>query len=145
MFNVPDNTKSLFLNNQPSMARPTLSIQILMNTIKDYVAIHIWLIYIDVPEVVIPLMIHPIIYISQTKAYLRENLRVFDMVTGINESKTLAEHISCKCKCKYDGKNVVQMKSGITINVGVSAKKIMCVKSIISGIVLHALVKTINM
>ena len=27
------------------------------------------------------------------------------MITGISESKTLAKHIPCKCKCKFDGKN----------------------------------------
>ena len=27
------------------------------------------------------------------------NLRVFNMITGINESKTLTMHISCKSKC----------------------------------------------
>ena len=26
------------------------------------------------------------------------------MITGINESKTLMKHISCKCKCRFDGK-----------------------------------------
>ena len=26
------------------------------------------------------------------------NLHVFNMITGINESKTLIKHISCKCK-----------------------------------------------
>ena len=26
------------------------------------------------------------------------------MITGINESKTLSKHISCKCKCKFDGR-----------------------------------------
>ena len=31
------------------------------------------------------------------------NLSVFIMVTGINESKSLTKHISCKCKCKFDG------------------------------------------
>ena len=31
------------------------------------------------------------------------NLNVFKIITGIiNESKTLTEHISCKCKCKFD-------------------------------------------
>ena len=33
------------------------------------------------------------------------NLRVFSMITWINESKTLAKHISCECKCKFDGRN----------------------------------------
>ena len=32
------------------------------------------------------------------------NLCVFNMITGINESKTLAKHISCKYKCKFDGR-----------------------------------------
>ena len=31
------------------------------------------------------------------------NLSVFNMITGINESKTLTKHISCECKCKCDG------------------------------------------
>ena len=25
------------------------------------------------------------------------------MITGLNESKTLAKHISCEYKCKFDG------------------------------------------
>ena len=29
------------------------------------------------------------------------NLSVFNMITGINESKTLTKHISCECKCKF--------------------------------------------
>ena len=32
------------------------------------------------------------------------NLSMISMITGINESKTLTEHISCECKCKFDGK-----------------------------------------
>ena len=32
------------------------------------------------------------------------NLSVFNMMTGINESKTLAKLVSCRCKCKYDGR-----------------------------------------
>ena len=30
------------------------------------------------------------------------NLSVFNMITGINESKTSTKHISCKFKCKFD-------------------------------------------
>ena len=26
------------------------------------------------------------------------------MITGINESKILTKHISCECKCKFDGR-----------------------------------------
>ena len=32
------------------------------------------------------------------------NLSVFSMITGINESKTLTKHISCICKCRFDGR-----------------------------------------
>ena len=31
------------------------------------------------------------------------NLSVFNMITGINESKTSTKHISCEYKCKFDG------------------------------------------
>ena len=34
----------------------------------------------------------------------RWNMYVFNMITGINESRTLARHISCKCGCKFDGR-----------------------------------------
>ena len=32
------------------------------------------------------------------------NLSVFNMITRINQSKTLTKHISCKCKFKFDGR-----------------------------------------
>ena len=32
------------------------------------------------------------------------NISVFKMITRINESKILTKHISCECKCKFDGK-----------------------------------------
>ena len=32
------------------------------------------------------------------------NQSVFNMITGINESKTLARHTPSKCKCRFDGK-----------------------------------------
>ena len=32
------------------------------------------------------------------------NLSVLNMITGINESKTLTKHILCECKCKFDGR-----------------------------------------
>ena len=31
------------------------------------------------------------------------NLHVFNMITRINESKTLTKHISCGYKCSFDG------------------------------------------
>ena len=32
------------------------------------------------------------------------NLSVFNMITGINESKTLTQHVSCKFKYKFDSR-----------------------------------------
>ena len=32
------------------------------------------------------------------------NLKVFNKITGINESKILTKHISCKCKYMFDGR-----------------------------------------
>ena len=36
----------------------------------------------------------------------REDLKseLVNMVTGITESKALTKHVSCKCKCKFDGR-----------------------------------------
>ena len=33
------------------------------------------------------------------------NLNLLNVITEINESKTLTKHKSCKCKCKFDGRN----------------------------------------
>ena len=44
------------------------------------------------------------------------------MVTGKNESKTLIKNVSCECKCRFDGKNVIQINGGIIINIYVSVK-----------------------
>ena len=32
------------------------------------------------------------------------NLSLFNMIIGINEPKTLTEHISCECNCRFDGR-----------------------------------------
>ena len=32
----------------------------------------------------------------------KRTLSMFNMITGINESKTLEKHISCECKCKFN-------------------------------------------
>ena len=69
---------------------------------------------------------------------------MFNMITGINELKILTKHISCECKCKFDGRKCIQINGGITVNVDVSVKNLMHVKKIIFGILLHVLVKTEN-
>ena len=32
------------------------------------------------------------------------NIHVINMITGVNESKILTKHVSCQCKCKFDGR-----------------------------------------
>ena len=45
------------------------------------------------------------------------NIHVFSMITGKNESKILTKDTSCDCKCRFDGKNLIQINGGITVNV----------------------------
>ena len=60
------------------------------------------------------------------------------MITGINESKILTKHISCECKCIFDGRKCNSDQS--QNNVNVSVKNVMYVKKIIFGILLHVVV-----
>ena len=71
-------------------------------------------------------------------------LSVFNMITGINEPKTLTRRISFECKCRFVGKNVIQINGGITVNVDVSLKNVTHVKNIIFGILLHVVAKMVN-
>ena len=70
-------------------------------------------------EVVILSMTYPIKYVFQIK---QKNLSMFNMITGINESKTLRRHISCEVNVNLVKENVIQINGGITINVDVSVK-----------------------
>ena len=56
------------------------------------------------------------------------NLSIFNIITGIDKSKTLLKHISCECKCNLMKQNVSQINSGITINVDVTVKNLIYVK-----------------
>ena len=80
-----------------------LSIYILMNTVKDYITIHLGLTQIDMSEVAILLMTYPIPYTFQIKA---KSLSFFKMITAINESKILTKYVSCKCERKSDGRKL---------------------------------------
>ena len=42
------------------------------------------------------------------------------MIAWIN----LTNHISCKCKCRFDGKNIIQINGGKTTNVDLRVKKV---------------------
>ena len=72
------------------------------------------------------------------------NLCVFNMVTGISESKTLTKDISCECKCKFDGKNVIHINGETTTNVDRSVKKFVNMKKIKFEILLLIIAKKEN-
>ena len=75
------------------------------------------------------------------------NVRVFNTITGINESKLLTKQILCKCECKFDGRKLTQVKSGITVSVDVSVKileKLIYARKVKFGILLHVVAKMLN-
>ena len=64
------------------------------------------------------------------------NLKVFNMIKAINESKTLAKYISCECRCEFDGRKCKWHKNGTRIRISVSVKNqqyIVDVKKIVPG------------
>ena len=72
------------------------------------------------------------------------NLSGFSMITGINESKSIY-HVNVNVNLIVE--SVIQIKSGITVNVDVSVKikkNIACAKKLIFGILLHVVVKMVN-
>ena len=67
------------------------------------------------------------------------------MITQIiNESKTITKHVPCKCKCKFYGERLIQIKSGIMINAHVSLKNLIYVKRVIFVILLLFVAKMVN-
>ena len=73
------------------------------------------------------------------------NLSMLNIITGIDESRTLTKHVSCQCKCKFDGRryNLNYWKNNENANV--SVKNIMYVQKIMLSILLHVLVKNENL
>ena len=61
-----------------------------------------------------------------------------------NKAKTLTEHISCECKCRFDGRRCNSGQGEIMINVDVSVENVMCVRQIMFGTFLHVIVKMEN-
>ena len=96
--NASNHTKFVSLSNQKCEIQTTLLTYILKNTVKSFPTIH-WLDRcvgsFNTPNDLSSKVCIPI----KTED---SNLRVFNMITGINESNALTQHVSCKCKCKFD-------------------------------------------
>ena len=69
------------------------------------------------------------------------NLSVFNLITGINEWKTLTNIYYANVNVDLMEGNVIQINGGITINVNVNVKNVIYVKKIMLGILLHVIVK----
>ena len=69
------------------------------------------------------------------------NLSMFKMITGINELKTLTKHISCKCKCRFDGRKCNSYQRWNNENCRCECKKHYVCKKIMIGILLLVIVK----
>ena len=61
-----------------------------------------------------------------------------------NESKLLTKDISCECNCKFNGRKCNSIQSEIMANLDASVKNIIYVNKIIFGILLHVVVKIVN-
>ena len=59
------------------------------------------------------------------------------MITGIDKSKTLTKHISCECKCKFDGRKYNSDQWWNDHNADVSLKNVIYLKNIIFEILIH--------
>ena len=80
------------------------------------------------------------------KVYIPNNtdLSVFNMITSINQSKTLTKHISCEYKCRFDGKTCYSNQLSNNDKYQLFVRKFMHVKKILLGILLHVIVTVEN-
>ena len=59
------------------------------------------------------------------------------MITSINQRKALTKHISCECKCRFDGKKCNSNQWWNNGKVNVSVENIIYVKKIMFRMLLH--------
>ena len=87
------------LNNQKCMTQPTLINLHFNEYIQKLHTIHLRLYSIGVGSCNTLNDLSNKVYVPNKTEDL--NLSVFNMITGINESKTFTKHISCERKCKF--------------------------------------------
>ena len=58
------------------------------------------------------------------------NVKVFNMITRINEAKTLVKHVYVIVNANSIVQLVIQIKNGIIVNVNMSWKNILCAKKV---------------
>ena len=122
------------LNNEPCIIRPTI---IDLNPVElNYYPFMINLDKLDGSCSAVDYLSTKICVPSKTKDV---NGKVFNIITRVNEAKTLVKHISCDCKRKFKV-CLIQLRNRIMINLNVNVKIIVSVKKIIVGILAHVFV-----
>ena len=104
LVNASNHTKSMSLSNQRCMAQPTL-INLHPNEYSQEFHYYPFLVKLDrcVGSCnTLNDFTNKVFFPNKTE-YL--NLSVFNMITGINELKTLTKHILSKFECNFDGRN----------------------------------------
>ena len=66
------------------------------------------------------------------------------MITGINDLKTLTQHISCECKCRFDGRQCNSDHWWNKDKYRYECKNAVYVKKTVFAILLHVIVKMEN-
>ena len=69
---------------------------------------------------------------------------MFNMITGINDCKTLTKHKSCECKCKFVGRKCNSDQWWSNSRCRYDCKKRHVFENIIFGIMVHVVVKREN-
>ena len=101
--NASNHTKCILLSNQKCMIQPTL---ISLHPNEYSQELHYYPFAVNLDRCVgscntLNKLSHKVCVPSKTQDL---NLSVFNIITGINEWKTFTEHVSCECKCKFDGR-----------------------------------------
>ena len=141
--NGPNHTKCISLSNQKCMIQPTL-INLLPNEyIQEF---HYYPFVVKLNRCAgscntLNDLFNKVLVTNKTENL---NLRMFNMITGINESKTLTKHLSCKCKCKFDGRKYNSDQWWNNIKCQCECKKRHVCEKIIFGILLHVVAKMEN-
>ena len=66
------------------------------------------------------------------------------MIIAINELKTLAKHIPCKCKCKFEERKFNSDQWWNNYKCRCEGRKRLVYKKVMFGILLHIVVKVEN-
>ena len=104
--NASNHTECVYVNNQQNITQPTL---IKLNPNKFGQGLHNYPFAINLDRCVgscntLSDLCRRVCIPDKTEDV---NLNVFNMITAINESRTLTNQISCKYKCNCDSMNII--------------------------------------